>query len=368
MKLSFTRRCTTTFLLVIGYAVTLFQFVAADESDDRYWHALTPPEFELSSFVNCLTVFNGELIAAGGFATAGQDTVNAIARWNGTKWQALGSGTNRPIWCLAVFKGELIAGGEFTKAGGVAANGIARWDGEQWEPLGLGVRGATENEWFHVAAMVEYNGKLIVGGRFSYAGGERIKSMASWDGTSWSEVPYDLFGDVQALTVFRGQLIAAGDVSEPSAGTVVVQFDGVGDWSVIGSGNPEEEVDAVFVYGDNLIVGGKFASIGKVEAAGIASWDGTSWQPLGAGLGQNIWCFAEYHGELIAAGASGAIASWDGANWENLGTGTNGDINSCLEFNGNLIVSGYFKNAGPLRVSNIVVWDKPSPLADHNDK
>lgn len=366
MKLARTRRYTTTVLLIFACEVALFRCVAADESDDRYWHGLTPSALGLSGFVNCLTVFKGELIAAGGFATAGKDSLNSIARWDGTKWKALGSGTNRPIWCLAVYKGELIAGGEFTNAGGVAANGIARWNGSQWKPLSFGVRGATKDEWVHVAAMVEYDGKLIVGGRFSYAGSERIQSMASWNGSDWSEVPYDLFGDVRALTVFRQQLIAAGDVSEPSAGTLLMRFDGVDRWSVIGSGDPEDEVDAVIVYKDNLIVGGKFAKIEGVEATGIASWDGTSWQPLGAGLGQNTWCLSMFNGELIAAGASGAIASWDGTKWENLGTGTNGDINSCLEFDGKLIVSGSFNSAGPVRASNVVVWNKPSSLANHN--
>lgn len=368
MKLALIRRCTTTLLLIFAWGGVSFHFVVADESDNRYWRVLTSSASELSGFVNCLTVFKGELIAGGGFATAGQDTLNSIARWDGTRWRALGSGTNRPIWCLAVYKEELIAGGEFTMAGGVAANGIARWNGSQWMPLGFGVKGATEDEWVHVAAMVEYDGKLIVGGRFSYAGGARIQSMACWNGTGWRNVSYDLFGDVQALTVFRGQLIAAGDVSEPSDGTVLMQFDGVDKWSVIGSGNPEDKVNAFFSYGDNLIVGGTFAKIGGVEAAGIASWDGTGWHPLGAGLGQSIWCLGAFNGELIAAGASGAIASWDGTKWENLGTGANGDINSCLDFDGRLIVAGAFKSAGQVRASNVAVWEKPSSLANENDR
>ena len=366
---SFTRHCTpASILLTLTWVLVLCHGVVASESEDRYWRVLTPSDSGLSSFVNCLIVYKGELIAAGGFATAGEDTLNSIARWDGTKWKPLGSGTNRPILCLAVYKGDLIAGGEFTKAGGAAANGIARWNGSQWKPLGFGVRGATKDEWVHIGAMTEFDGKLIVGGRFSYAGGARIKSMAAWDGRKWSEVPYDLFGDVRALTTFRGQLIAAGDVSEPSAGSVVMRFDGVDKWSVIGSGDPEDEVDAALVYHDNLVVGGKFSKIGGIEAAGIASWDGADWQPLGAGLGQNIWCLTTFNEELIAGGAGGAIGSWDGTIWRNLGTGTNGDINSCLEFDGKLIVSGYFTNAGPVRASNVAVWTKPPALADESEK
>ena len=88
-----------------------------------------------------LAVYEGDLIAAGNFTTAGGVTVNRIARWNGETWSALGSGLNDAVGALAVYNGELIAGGRFTTAGGVKANQIARWDGYQWQPLGGGVTG-----------------------------------------------------------------------------------------------------------------------------------------------------------------------------------------------------------------------------------
>ena len=48
---------------------------------------------------------------------------NFIARWDGSTWRALGSGTNSGVNALTVHNGELVAGGAFTTAGGVPATG-----------------------------------------------------------------------------------------------------------------------------------------------------------------------------------------------------------------------------------------------------
>ena len=77
--------------------------------------------------------------AGGDFTTAGGVTVDHIAKWNGTGWSALGTGTNSAVNALAVRGTDVYAGGTFTTAGGVTANDIAKWDGTNWEALGSGV-------------------------------------------------------------------------------------------------------------------------------------------------------------------------------------------------------------------------------------
>jgi hypothetical protein len=75
---------------------------------------------------------------------AGNVPANDIAKWDGTQWSALGSGTNGPsVTSLTVFDDgngpALYAGGTFTTAGGVPANGIAKWNGSEWSTVGDGV-------------------------------------------------------------------------------------------------------------------------------------------------------------------------------------------------------------------------------------
>jgi hypothetical protein len=75
---------------------------------------------------------------------AGNVRANYIAKWDGTQWSPLGSGTNGPsVTSLTVFDDgngpALYAGGTFTTAGGVPANGIAKRNGSQWSRVGDGV-------------------------------------------------------------------------------------------------------------------------------------------------------------------------------------------------------------------------------------
>jgi hypothetical protein len=117
--------------------------------------------------VDALAIYNGELIAAGCFTTAGGETCNRIARWNGSIWQPLGSGmpggSDIKVRALAVYNGELVAGGNFSSAGGVTCNLIARWDGSTWQALSSGIGGGYTR---HVDVLAVYNGELIAGGWF----------------------------------------------------------------------------------------------------------------------------------------------------------------------------------------------------------
>ncbi len=109
--------------------------------DGSAWHPLGSG---MGPFVYALAVYNGELIAGGRFTSAGGVPCNHIARWDGSAWHALGSGIgggwNPCLLALTVYNGELIVGGyDFTIAGGVPCNYIARWNGSNWQALGSGM-------------------------------------------------------------------------------------------------------------------------------------------------------------------------------------------------------------------------------------
>lgn len=124
-------------------------------------------------YVRSLTVYSGELIAGGGFTSAGGASCNYIAAWNGTNWHSLGSGMNGHVFSLMVYNNELIAAGGFTSAGGVPCNRIARWNGSSWQPLGSGM-----NSW--VSALTVYKGDLIAAGSFTTAGNLQVNGIARW--------------------------------------------------------------------------------------------------------------------------------------------------------------------------------------------
>ncbi|HMP36603.1 MAG TPA: hypothetical protein PKC43_04070 [Phycisphaerales bacterium] len=150
------------------------------------------------SVVKALAVFDdgsGPALYAGGtFTKAGGVPANNIARWDGAQWHALGAGiTGGSVTALHVHDDgggpALYVGGLFSAAGGVPAASIARWKNGAWSALGSGVAGGV------VAAMATWDdgqggdAKLICGGAFTVAGGQSIRRLARWNGTSWSALP-----------------------------------------------------------------------------------------------------------------------------------------------------------------------------------
>jgi hypothetical protein len=175
--------------------------------------------------VFALTVYNGELVAGGRFGGAGGVDVNMIACWDGNNWQPLGSGMSGiyywedfpEVYALTVYNGEVVAGGGFINTNGVDVNGIARWDGNNWQLLGSGMNNP-------VSALTVYDGELIVGGGFTNAGGVDAKRIGRWDGSNWRPMGGGMNNPVYALTVYNGELIAGGSFT---AGTDTVSLDSV---------------------------------------------------------------------------------------------------------------------------------------------
>ena len=119
----------------------------------------------------------GNLSAGGCFTTAGDVTANGIAKWNGSKWSALGPGMDDQVNALAFdSNGNLYAGGDFiaTEDGSVTVNYIAKWDGTAWTVLGSGV---DDNVYALACDSAE---DLYVGGDFNYAGGKPSSNIAEY--------------------------------------------------------------------------------------------------------------------------------------------------------------------------------------------
>lgn len=89
----------------------------------------------------------------------------------------------RGVRAIGEFAGRLVIAGEFAHVGGVPAANIAIWDGSAWQALGTGTDG-------RVNAVLEYDAggvhKLVVAGKFLHAGGIRVDNIAAWDGAAWS--------------------------------------------------------------------------------------------------------------------------------------------------------------------------------------
>lgn len=109
---------------------------------DGNWEALSGPSATGISFGFAILAVDskGNVYAGGTFTKAGGVTVNNVAKWNGSGWEALSgqsaTGMNNPVYALVVdSQDNLYVGGSFTTAGGVPTLHVAKWDGSNWSPL-----------------------------------------------------------------------------------------------------------------------------------------------------------------------------------------------------------------------------------------
>ncbi|MFZ2654451.1 MAG: hypothetical protein WAX69_06005, partial [Victivallales bacterium] len=125
----------------------------------------------------------GNLYAAGSFIKAGGISVYGIAKWTAatSTWSALGSGISYPyssdpvvaVKCDSL--GNLYAAGSFETAGGVPANCIAKWNGSAWSALGSGT-----NNKIYTMAFDPVGDNLYVGGGFTVAGNQFSAYVAQY--------------------------------------------------------------------------------------------------------------------------------------------------------------------------------------------
>jgi hypothetical protein len=378
------------------------------------WDGTTFTQIGTISGVSNLSVwdliwYNGGLAASGHFYTVNGVNVTLAAFWDGATWTnlnpgvmagelfehngllyACGSDNNINIrflqngqWYDAVsdnaycaligaptdamfFNDKLyrtmVCGS--TVPGGVPVNGVCKWTGSAWDNMDGGLSaGAT------AGPLAEYQGKLVVGGEFTAAGGMPTPNhLAMWDGDRWYANAPDK--RVRALAVSGSDVYLGGDFIQAydTPASHVVRWDGTG-WSALGSG-ANGTVHALLMMGSDLYAAGEFTDAGGSGAAYLARWDGMSWHAVGPSLGGPVYALATDGTNLYAGGSFLSfqtevlqkIGRWDGATWHAIGGGiTNTGSVRALTWDGaNLYAGGDFAYAGGMPVGNTAYFDGAS--------
>lgn len=295
------------------------------------------------------------LLAAGLFTTYDQAPVFLphLAQFDGQNWVPFGpaglAGVNDLVHTITAHDEDgagplppyLAVGGRFTLAGTVVASGVARWNGAGWAPLGAGFFPSVQR-----LASLDLDGtgpnppQLVVGRH-------AIQSVSRWDGASWTSYPSPGIS-ARAFAVFDHDgpgpsgpsLFAAG--SRQLGTSMLVRWTGSAWAAVSGPQNSEINDLAVADPDDggplplSLILGGRFTSIGTLNAANVVAWDGAVFTPMGAGLNREVGALCLYDEDgagpaparLFAGGSFtnsgltllGGIARWSGSAWTRVGT------------------------------------------------
>ncbi|MFZ7116602.1 MAG: T9SS type A sorting domain-containing protein [Bacteroidota bacterium] len=214
--------------------------------------------------------YNGNIVVCGEFDRVGSKNIYGIMQWNGTQWDSLGSGLSgnitgtAPVMYphdLCIFGTDLIVSGNFRLAGGQTVNGVARWDGTQWHAMGQGFNSVAY-------AVCEFDGELYAGGDFTMSGTNQLQYIAKWNGTDWIDPGFSLFYNspsnysfIHTLKVMNDRLYISGGFDRALFGLdtmqcqAVVAYDGI-SIDTLGGGTIGNEVEALAIYNGLLYAGG----------------------------------------------------------------------------------------------------------------
>jgi hypothetical protein len=283
----------------------------------------------------------GDLWVVGSFTMAGDTPANCIARWDGTKWNAVGGGVTAGYIRTLAFDnaGTVYVGGRFTEVDGVACQNLAKYDGS-WVPIGANG---------DVYSIVNYGGDMVVGGYFYNVNDTpNIWRIAIFNGSTWSALGGGLAtresltsttSGVTRMLVVGSRVYIGGHFYSTISPTV--NFNGVTYWdgsnyNLMGTGgfnNSQYGRMVNEIVSDSGIVyfAGDFDSVDMQSSRFVASWDGSAWMPLPIpAVGYNTWasgiCVATDGKLYVTASTTGgdALLRRDGSAWTQTQAGVYG--------------------------------------------
>ncbi len=211
--------------------------------------------------------YNDTLYIGGGFYL--QDGSSGLAKWNGTNWEGVGGSLTDgmgSVQCLGVYDGDLIAAGTFDSIGGIAANHIARWDGAQWHAMGGGVDVSAGG--VQIRDICEYNGGLYAIGGFNVVDGVGSPGgFAKWNGSNWS-IPSGYNGcNAYELQVYHNKLYICGIINNgiPPSGSLA-SYDGT-SFQIFHEYYGDYNIFTMDTFQNYLYLGGSFQHVGNCVIA-----------------------------------------------------------------------------------------------------
>lgn len=323
---------------------------------DGQWNRLN---FGMNDDVLALAIGpRGEIYAGGLFTTVNNNAAAIdpsrtarVAYWDGEKWVAIATSLSAAgtINAIAVApNGYVYVGGSFTTINGVAANHVAYYNGSTWNAMGTGL-----NVGVCRTIAIAPNGYVYVGGDHTTAGGIVSTRIAMWDGTKWNRVGqygglnaavFSISIDQDGTTLYAGGSFTDENGNPGSALTRVAKYNlSTGMFSAMSSGIDTLRVNEIKVSKSGIVYAcGRFTTAGGVTVNNICYWDGSSWNAMGSGVTTGtVATTAEVlamelydNGDLLIGGyfdKSGTIsifgfALWNGSTW------TPFDINSQAGF------------------------------------
>lgn len=218
-----------------------------------------------------------------------------------------------------------------------------------------------------INGMVEFNGKLIIGGQFDGMNGQVAPNILAWDGGTGVDdlgVPMPS-ARVNALMRFGNGVVFGGLGFSDYRKVFYWNGDTTIALGSLGSGS----IACFAEFNGDLFVGGSFTTMDGLTVNQIARWDGIAWSALGNGLNNTVQAMAVHDGSLFIGGlftatSDGAqellrIARWDGTALHPLNSGLDHGVTELFDMPDALWVAGYFNSTGDstLALDRFAKWN-----------
>jgi hypothetical protein len=166
----------------------------------------------LNGTIRALFLDGNDLYAGGHFDHSGTSAVGNIAKWNGNSWEAMGQ-LNGTVYSIMKYNNHIYAGGQFLfNKDSTTYQNIAYWDGVNWNPICYSMDGV-------VNALTVYRNNLMVGGAFTMVDTFMVNYLFSYNDTTIQQFMPGVTAQVRALDGSAGILVAGGDLHRDSTDT-----------------------------------------------------------------------------------------------------------------------------------------------------
>lgn len=180
-----------------------------------------------------------------------------------------------------------------------------------------------------------------------------------------------------AMNPLTGDVYAGGEFNMADGRNKIVRWNG-SEWVALGMGVNSTVYALEFGPDGTLYVGGGFTTATQTDGTSIvvnriASWDGTTWAPLGNGASGTVWDieYDEANDRLFIGGdfpdvtnednsviASSAIAYWENDSWNPVGQGADAVRSVGVDpSTGDVLIGGQFLDEGYNTDGTVVIAD-----------
>lgn len=300
-------------------------------------------------------------------------TANRIGshKWDGNTWTYYPTIYVDSPLSIQVYNDTLYLTGDFS-SGSQQTSRVVKFDGANWLSVGGGFNHPFVYPWnSYIKTSVVYNNKLYIGGQFTDNDGVPMKNISCYNGIKWDSVGRGLNGAVTYLATHNGSLIAAGGFTA-SGNDISIKYIASWNgstWNPVSAGYTFKTGNGPNVSYDNkLIIGNIWDTINNIPMKGIAAYDGVNFVSLGNPSLTYVSSFWVFNNQLFLSGDIGnvkAVLVWNGMNWQQVGGIFNDDVWSLEDYNGELIAGGRFSSCDGTSMNRMARTSVPVSINEY---